>query len=319
MNRIFITLICVSIMLNSLAQPSSFNISFLSRAPSEFKAIEINFFNQYQSKLDSFSKVNGSFIYSDSTLQINGSYKNGIKESNWTVRILNYDSYISGGFKNNLKDSIWTIYVEKTIFKFNYKNDLLDGVWTKYYENGKIETTGKYIKGNKIGIWTSYNYGNGKVKTKITYSNNERNRTEINYHEDGTLNCTYNIIDNKTEGLKNFYNDGKIYQSEEYKNDKLNGKLKRYINGKIYQSAEYKNGKLNGRSESYDNGKFLQTGYYINDMKNGKFEYYAFGKIFQIDYYIDDVLQKAEFLANGKIYQIDYYVNGEFIRSKKLY
>jgi antitoxin component YwqK of YwqJK toxin-antitoxin module len=45
-----------------------------------------------------------------------------------------------------------------------YKNGLESGYWEFYNASGKIEYSGNYEKGNRVGEWSKYDK-NGKRKT----------------------------------------------------------------------------------------------------------------------------------------------------------
>ncbi|MCF0163456.1 MAG: hypothetical protein HUJ88_12890 [Fusobacterium necrophorum] len=53
----------------------------------------------------------------------------------------------------------------KIIANYNH-NGNLDGIYKEYYTNGKVKLEGKYLDGEKVGIFTSYNKKEEKVEEK---------------------------------------------------------------------------------------------------------------------------------------------------------
>lgn len=68
-----------------------------------------------------------------------------------------------------------------------YINGIDHGNWIFYFENGKVETKGKFHKGKRIGVWKYY-YPNGKIRQKSRYSNKgERKGNWTAYDSIGNL------------------------------------------------------------------------------------------------------------------------------------
>ena len=59
------------------------------------------------------------------------------------------------------------IVIKKSFFGKN--NWIFNGFWHSYYENGQLESQGKYRRGKKNGIWEYFNE-NGKLLRIIFYN-----------------------------------------------------------------------------------------------------------------------------------------------------
>ncbi|MEM9000721.1 MAG: energy transducer TonB [Bacteroidota bacterium] len=108
-------------------------------------------------------------------IAISGHYLNNKKEGLWTYYYWGGAILKVGKFKNGFKDSIWTRYapdgriMEKGAFKEGEEN----GKWEYHYWATEIpSSSGKYEKGQKVGVW---NYANkhGMLLHKFDHTSNE--------------------------------------------------------------------------------------------------------------------------------------------------
>ena len=108
-----------------------------------------------------YGKKNGVYrqFYDNSKIQEETTYKNDLKNglSRWNnkngQRIAEYN-YKDGNFDGLQK----TFYDNDSIqAETNYMGNLLSGESREYYRNGKVKLSGKYLKGQKAGVWTEYN------------------------------------------------------------------------------------------------------------------------------------------------------------------
>jgi antitoxin component YwqK of YwqJK toxin-antitoxin module len=84
--------------------------------------------------------------------------------------------------------------------EINYSANKKNGEYFEWFENGQINTNGKFINDNEIGTWVTY-YETGKIKSQGDYK------------------------DNSMYGIWNYFNeDGTIEFVEEYKNGSLESK-----------------------------------------------------------------------------------------------
>lgn len=178
-----------------------------------------------------------------------------------------------------------------------YKNGKHEGEYLEVFENGTVKTKGKYIDGQKDGLWESFNkdgkrkgnsetYKNGKVIKRVTYYTDGSVEMERNFNDDG-----------KIHGIeKKFAFDGGHLTSEKnYVNGKQVGKQMTRISSSqpFYEYSVYnKDGKKDGEySEVYEDSKKIKVkGQYVNGEKNGKWVYGY-----------DSGLYKEEIYDNGKL------------------
>ena len=141
----------------------------------------------------------------------------------------------------------------------------------EYYENGNIEEEMFFTDGT-ITMMKEY-YENGKLEEQY----NLKNRTYVEYNEDGTIDEKGEIDDftlkllvsvsalvnlgNLTElvempegsGIsKEYYENGTIKEEVNYKDGKLNGISREYYeNGSLKSESTFKNGALDGKVKEY--------------------------------------------------------------------
>ncbi|MGG5208186.1 toxin-antitoxin system YwqK family antitoxin [Chryseobacterium sp. MIQD13] len=136
----------------------------------------------------------------------------------------------------------------KTTVNENEKNgegksiDHLKNGKRNFYKNGRLNSTGKYSRGEKTGKW-KYFYPNGKIHQRGQY------------------------IKDKQNGIWNYYFDsGEFMGKGELKDDKQTGLWKWYYkNGNLYTERFYDKGKLIRINSCFDkNGKLLDCGKIIN-------------------------------------------------------
>lgn len=88
--------------------------------------------------------------YKGKTIELEGYYKNGQKDSIWTTYSGNGKNITSkGSYLNNLKSGTWTYYDysgEKMTKSGNFDHDTLVGIWNFYDLNGTLEQTYDYDK-----------------------------------------------------------------------------------------------------------------------------------------------------------------------------
>ncbi len=142
------------------------------------------------------------------------------------------------------------------IREFNATNDIAN---VKFYsKSGKLKSTGKMAKKNRIGKWLYYHNDGKTIMQEEFYINN-------------ILNGDY----------KTFYSNKKPTILTFYQNGKIHGSYKRYsVNNHIYQDLTYVNGKLEGEATYYDRltGIIRESGNYHNDLRIGSWKIYIDGE-----------------------------------------
>ena len=143
----------------------------------------------------------------------------------------------------------------------------------EYYESGNIEEEMFFTDGTLTMIKEYYE--NGKLEEEY----NLKNRTYVEYDEDGTIDEEGKIDDftlGILVGVSTLVN--LVAFTELVEMPEGSGINKEYYeNGNIKEEISYKNGKLNGVSkEYYENGSLKSESTFIDGVLNGKVkEYYS--------------------------------------------
>ena len=142
----------------------------------------------------------------------------------------------------------------------------------EYYENGNIEEE-IFFTGGTITMMKAY-YENGKLEEQY----NLKNRTYVEYNEDGTID-EEGEIDDLSFGLLVGFSSliNLVALTELVEMPKGSGINKEYYeNGIIKEEISYKDGKLNGVSkEYYENGSLKSESTFKDGVLDGKvIEYY---------------------------------------------
>ena len=76
---------------------------------------------------------------------------------------------LQGSFKNGMKDGSWIKYHKngQLQYKGNYKNGKRESSWIDYWENGQLQYKGNYKNGKEEGAWVVY-HEDGTVWLKFT-------------------------------------------------------------------------------------------------------------------------------------------------------
>jgi len=83
----------------------------------------------------------------------------------------NKQMQMQGAYKNNLRDGKWTYWHEngKLWSEGFFKAGKSDGKRTTYFDNGKVRYTGFYKEDNRVGKWSFYDE-NGRLLQEVDYS-----------------------------------------------------------------------------------------------------------------------------------------------------
>ena len=198
--------------------------------------------------------------YDNGGVKTEGNYVNGVRNGDWAEYLEEvwwYDYGEDG--EANTKDTL----------ENNNRWDSVEVVIPDF--KPKLKVQGKYINGNRDGIWTEY-YEDGKRKTELNYSNGKFNELQSYWHPNGNKIEEKNYINGKQEGfLTKFFEETGIKKEESYFIDGVqqglwtewfgDGQKKRernfsngerdsiwtawYENGNKKLQATYLNGKLN--------------------------------------------------------------------------
>ena len=121
-----------------------------------------------------FRNDNWSWYGEDGEMDSSGNYRNGKKYGQWMEWDGNgnkkREEYFSKGRLVKKTEWIYEPYRSVKSFKYGERN----GTWTHWYENGKKWNEGTYRQGKKVGQWTHW-YENGQKKYEGRYRNKKKN------------------------------------------------------------------------------------------------------------------------------------------------
>ena len=226
-------------------------------------------------------------------------YTNGKQNGLWKSYYENGQLRNEGNYTNGKQNGLWKYYYENGRLKseITFGDDKSYQV-KDYYENGQLQNEGQkktiLVKDGNIrtvrdGLWKYY-YENGRVKSEITYSDDETTRQVKNYYKNGQLENEgqektilvkkgnyYSEVNERYGSWKYYRENGRLKKEGGYINNKPDGLWKWYFeNGQLVLEGEFKEGSSNGLWKSYDekNGQLQSEGNYINNNQNGLWKFY---------------------------------------------
>lgn len=266
------------------------------------------------------------------------SYVNGKKEGQLKKWSMNGVLLLLGTYKNDLKEGEWTefsdIYGQKLSFEVYSEGKILSS--EKYFEDGKLKEKTSYINGKADGIKLIYS-PEGKIISESPYSEGKLNGIQKNYYFTGELESTVpykmGILDGESI---TYYKNGNVYEKGNYQNNTKVGIWHSYYNNgainniftyneygnldgmqvtytatdfefkKFFKrETEFKNGLRHGvMIFYYPKGNIREKGYFENDKKSGKWlEYFYDGKIMNEHNFLNDKFDGVQktFYTNGNI------------------
>ena len=200
--------------------------------------------------------------------------------------------YSCGLEKKEVVTEKWEDGSTKVSFTYENPDDTTKYVRTSFHTNGKIESKGFVVDGEKDGLWKWW-YDNGKKQDLAHLNNGIYEGTRKHWRKDGTLRLVEIIEGNChgecCDGKLIFYDDSGVKLLKyQMKNGDYNGFGYGYHkDGSIERKFYYENGKKKGMSYEYHtNGKISASGNYINDLEQGKWIYKdSLGTIFAYEYF----------------------------------
>lgn len=171
-----------SVRLSSLSEveePCDSRLDFLDSIHDTCFRISISRFREQVSYKD--NQLDGLYLYSDSVgnVLVRGYYQRGVKNGNW----LEYEACY--GYKNKK----YYYYYEGL-----YENGLKQGAWLEYFNKDSILQIRNYYNGDYDGESISY-YWSGALRGKCYFEIGKLKKVEVFNEEDGSLNRTYDILD----------------------------------------------------------------------------------------------------------------------------
>ena len=128
-------------------------------------------------------------------------------------------------------------------------------------ENGDISLEGRFARGKRNGVWTTW-YGNGQKEHEGYYKNGLKSDLCKSWYESGQAWKEGYYFSGKKEGSWLYWHwNGENLAVETYRNGIIHGPLKKwYANGQEKIEGSYKDITEDGGSRKY--GKWI---YYLND------------------------------------------------------
>lgn len=108
--------------------------------------------------------------YTDTTVMLQGTYYQGIREGNWIRNVHGYRE--EGEYLEDVRNGIWKHYYpnDQLLYEGNYLDGDEEGKHTWYFKNGEVKKVGSFISGVKDGVWKYYN-SEGQLMITIRYDN----------------------------------------------------------------------------------------------------------------------------------------------------
>jgi antitoxin component YwqK of YwqJK toxin-antitoxin module len=130
--------------------------------------------------------------------------------------------------------------------KFNHKDGLEHGSQTKYYENGQLEYSYNTLEGKVTDNFIETFYKNGRLKSRVNYSNGKWNGESVHYYSNGNLETKTKYKNGKADGREvSYFENGTIESITENKNGKMHGEWASYReDGSLEFRGIYKSGEL---------------------------------------------------------------------------
>ena len=212
-------------------------------------------------------------LYDNGRKKLNGRYKNGIKNGQWTWWNRHGGMVRRGSYKNELTYGLWKFYHNNGILKEKgiYKNGIKDGKWINWHENGQKKTEKTYNDGEEyiLNEWGEDGDlfvlgGNGKV---------------IQWHESGKKISEGTYRDGK-EVVRmewKYFDNGRKDSERAYKGGKLDGLyIAWYGSGQKRIEGTYKSGVMDGKWTWYNEDKKIDSsGTFNNGERDGLWTFYT--------------------------------------------
>jgi antitoxin component YwqK of YwqJK toxin-antitoxin module len=169
------------------------------------------------------------------------------------------------------------------------------GEWRKLDAKGKVIYEGRFKDNIPQGVFI-YFYEDGKIRSKLTYSEDGKTASAVNFYPNQKKMAEGRYVETKKDGQWNYYNDleiisstelyqkgiavgtwktyyddGKLLEECPYQNGLKEGLCKQYFSdGKIKSEVNFAKGKYEGTARYYyPNGKPMLEGQLQNDLKEG--------------------------------------------------
>jgi antitoxin component YwqK of YwqJK toxin-antitoxin module len=155
---------------------------------------------------------------------VEGQYRQGRREGDWTYWFDNGQINRMVSFKNGQLDGQWEVYrADGTLAaKQSFAAGLRDGTWVIYNETGKqpLREENYADKGKVDGVWKLW-YPNGQLQQQAGFKLGQRHGALIQWKEDGSKVSESNWVNGKLDGTATIWlaDGGKTVQ--QFKNGLL--------------------------------------------------------------------------------------------------
>lgn len=187
--------------------------------------------------------------------------------------------------------------------KGNYAN-VPTGEWFFYHDNGKLESTGLFKDGNRIGVWKTYTDKEVIFEETDYGETGKKTGTYKSYDVDGNLEFELVYKGEEIVSYKTFDNKGVVIKEAVKKKNTLDIELY-HENGTVSTKGSYTKSNKTGLWEYFNPYGVLITSMYYDD--NGKLE----GKVNR--YHDNGKIKNLEEYKNNNLdgYIINYHDNGK--------
>lgn len=129
-----------------------------------------------------------------------------------------------------------------------------NGKFYFFYADGSPKSAGKYINGNKEGMWLEF-HPNKMLKDSATYSHNKVTGFRIGWHSNGYVSDSIYFDPNGNGYSVSWFENGSINYKGTHTNYKMNGTWVYYhSNGKMSSIENYELGNLKDKKYFDENG-----------------------------------------------------------------
>jgi antitoxin component YwqK of YwqJK toxin-antitoxin module len=146
---------------------------------------------------------------------LDGQYRQGRREGDWTYWFDNGQVNRMVTFQNGQLNGEWEVYrADGTLSaKQAFDSGLRNGDWTTYDATGKQPLAEQhYAKGKTDGIWKTW-FPNGKLQLQVSIKMGLRHGPSMQWSEDGSPLSESNWVEGKQDGTTTRWTDkGKIVQ-----------------------------------------------------------------------------------------------------------
>ena len=218
-----------------------------------------------------------SAYYASGPLQMQGFYKEGLKDSIWSHFDENGRTTLKHTWRGGLKwEGAFRLYWPNgnPSEYGTYHQGLWHGTYASYYPSGKTEVSAQYVNHKLHGTYLEL-YESGKRKVLGAYWQNLKDGTWIHYAESGIelQREQYERGALETSGRVELetFDDGSTKSVTPYLGDEIHGTYVEYWpNGAKRVEVNYYDGLKDGPTSLYwDNGRVREQGRYLRGRKHG--------------------------------------------------